>query len=142
MIIPDVNLLLYATISAFPQHDRAREWWDGAVDSGRPIGIVDPVIFGYLRIVTNARVLDPPMRIDVAIATVEGWLAQPNVTRLVGGPEHVGIAFGLLTGVGTAGNLTTDAQIAAAAIEHRGVVHSNDSDFARFAQVKYVNPLL
>jgi predicted nucleic acid-binding protein len=72
---------------------------------------------------------------------VHDWLAQPNVDLLVPGSNHLGIALELLRDVGTAGNLTTDVQLAAYAIEHQGEMHSNDTDFARFPNLKWVNPL-
>ena len=142
MIVPDVNLLLYAAIDVFPQHIRARQWWEDSVNTNQPIGLVDPAVFGFLRIATNPRILNPPMSIQDASAHVQSWLSQPNIDRLVGGPEHIRLTLELLHTVGTAGNLTTDAQIAALAIEHRATVHSNDTDFARFPDVKWVNPLV
>lgn len=141
MILPDVNLLLYATIDAFPHHSRARQWWEEVINSNQPVGLVDPAVFGFLRISTNPRALAPPLSIEDASAHVRSWLSQPNVDRLVGGPNHIHIALDLLQAIGTAGNLTTGAQIAALAIEHGATVHTNDTDFARFQDVKWVNPL-
>ena len=141
MIIPDVNLLLYAVISGFPQHARARAWWERTVNSPVRIGLTQPALFGFLRISTNARVLESPLPVRDAVEYVQDWLAQPNVDLLVPGPDHLRIALALLTEVGTAGNLTTDAQLAAYAIEHQGEMHSNDTDFARFSDLKWINPL-
>ncbi|MCP2167009.1 type II toxin-antitoxin system VapC family toxin [Goodfellowiella coeruleoviolacea] len=141
MIIPDVNLLLYAVVSGFPQHDRARAWWERAVNGDDRIGLTQPALFGFLRITTNARILRSPLAVDAAIDYVHGWLAQPNVELLSPGPNHLDIALGLLRDIGTAGNLTTDVQLAAYAIEQQGELHSNDTDFARFANLKWVNPL-
>lgn len=142
MIIPDVNLLLYAVISGFPQHPRAHAWWEQTVNSPTRVGLTQPALFGFLRIATNARVLQSPLAVNDAIEYVHDWLAQPNVELLVPGPNHLNIALGLLAGVGTAGNLTTDVQLAAYAIEHQAEMHSNDTDFARFSDLKWVNPLL
>lgn len=72
---------------------------------------------------------------------MQHWLAQPNIELLIPGPSHLRIALQLLGDIGTAGNLTTDVQLAAYAIEHGGEVHSNDPDFARFGDLKWVNPL-
>lgn len=141
MIIPDVNLLLYAVISGFPQHSRARAWWEQAVNSPARIGLTHPAVFGFLRIATNARVLQSPLPIKDATSYVHEWLEQPNVDLLMPGTRHLTIALGLLEEIGTAGNLTTDVQLAAYAIEHRGEIHSNDTDFARFSTVKWINPL-
>jgi toxin-antitoxin system PIN domain toxin len=141
VIVPDVNLLLYAVVSGFPQHPRAREWWEQTVNSPARVGLTQPALFGFLRIATNARVLQSPLAVNDAIEYVHGWLAQPNVDLLVPGPNHLHIALGLLAEIGTAGNLTTDVQLAAYAIEHQGEMHSNDTDFARFPDLKWINPL-
>ena len=69
------------------------------------------------------------------------WLAQPYVTVIDPGPRHSGILFGLLESLGTAGNLTTDAHLAALAIEHQAELHSTDADFARFPGLRWTNPL-
>ena len=141
MIVVDVNLLLYAVVTGFPQHARAREWWEQTLNSAVPVGLAAPAVFGFLRIATNPRVLSQPMTMDDAMAHVRQWLARPHVRFLPAGPQHLQIAFELLNGLGTAGDLTTDVQLAALAIEHRGDVYSNDTDFARFATVRQVNPL-
>lgn len=141
MIIPDVNLLLYAEIDAFPQHGAARTWWEELLNGERAVGIAPVALFGFLRISTNRRVFSTPLTIENAIERVERWLEQPNVNALVPGSEHLTLAFRLLRQLGTAGNLTSDVQIAAHALEHNGEVHSNDTDFARFDRLRWVNPL-
>jgi toxin-antitoxin system PIN domain toxin len=141
VILPDVNLLLYATIDAFPHHTRARQWWEQAVNSGEQIGLADPTIFGFLRVGTNPRLLRPPLSIEEAAGYVETWLAQPNIDRAVGGSQYLALAMGLLRAVGTAGNLTTDVQLAALALELDADVYSNDPDFGRFQGIRWVNPL-
>jgi toxin-antitoxin system PIN domain toxin len=141
VIVPDVNVLLYAVVSGFPQHSRAHAWWERTVNSPDRVGLTQPALFGFLRIVTNARILQSPLPVGDAVEYVRGWLAQPNVDLLVPGPDHLRIALDLLEEVGTAGNLTTDVQLAAYAIEHKGEVHSNDTDFARFPDLKWINPL-
>ncbi|WP_322780402.1 type II toxin-antitoxin system VapC family toxin [Frankia sp. Cas4] len=141
MIVPDVNLLLYAVISGFPQHPRAHAWWEQTINSTARVGLTQPAVFGFLRIATHARVLQSPLAVNDAVEYVHGWLEQPNVDLLVPGPEHLRIALELLKEIGTAGNLTTDVQLAAYAIEHQGEMHSNDTDFARFPNLKWINPL-
>jgi uncharacterized protein len=141
VIVPDVNLLVYAVISGFPQHSRAHAWWEETINGYSRVGLTHPAVFGFLRTATSARVLASPLTVKAATDYVEDWLDQPNVELLTPGPKHLGITFGLLHDIGTAGNLTTDIQLAAYAIEHKGEVHSNDTDFARFPKVKWVNPL-
>jgi uncharacterized protein len=105
------------------------------------IGLTSPAIFGFIRIATNPRVLSPPLTVEAATGYVSAWLGQPNVRHLVPGPRHIEIAFGLLDSVGTGGNLTTDVQLAAHAFEHDADMYSNDTDFARFPGLRWINPL-
>lgn len=142
MIVPDVNLLLYAEIAAFPEHAAARRWWEGALAGGVDVGVTPPALFGFVRIATNPRAFDPPMAVDDAIDRMTEWLERPHVRVLTPGPRHVEIALALLRAIGTAGNLTTDAQLAAYAIEHNATLCSNDSDFGRFEGLRWENPLI
>ena len=141
MIIPDLNLILYATFSGFSHHEAARTWWEATLSGDAPVGLVGPVVFGFIRLATSREVFDPPLGVAAAIGQVESWLARPNVEFLADWPRQLEIALGLLREVGAAANLTTDAQIAAHALAIRGVVHSHDSDFARFPRVARVDPL-
>lgn len=142
MILVDVNLLLYAVNADLPQHIPARRWWETVLSGTEPVGIPWIVVLAFLRLTTHPRVFQHPLDIGRALAYVDEWLAQP-VARLAGpGPHHWPILRSLLDASGTAGNLTTDAHIAALALEHGYAVYSADSDFQRFAGLKYVNPLL
>lgn len=142
MIIPDVNLLLYAELAAFHEHRAARAWWETVLSEPEEVGLTSPALFGFLRIVTNPRVFTPPLPVRDALARASAWLARPNVRMLVPGPRHLEIAFDLLSGLGTAGNLTTDVQLAAFAIESSATLYSNDLDFGRFAGLTWQNPLV
>ncbi|MGD0688063.1 MAG: type II toxin-antitoxin system VapC family toxin [Streptosporangiaceae bacterium] len=141
MIVVDVNLLLYAVISGFRQHDAARDWWEETLSGPAEVGLSSPAIFGFIRVSTNPRILTSPLPVKAAVGHVTGWLDQPNVSFLAPGPRHLDIAFDLLHGMGTAGNLTTDVQLAALAIEHNAGLFSNDNDFGRFPALRWVNPL-
>ncbi len=140
MIIPDVNLLLYAEIDAHPLHARARDWWEETLNGERAVGLPPVCIFGFIRISTNRRVFQDPLTTKDAVQRVERWLEQEVATFLIPGSRHLSIAFGLLQRLGTAANLTTDVQIAAHALEHQAEVYSNDRDFARFDGLRWVNP--
>ncbi|HEX9728622.1 MAG TPA: type II toxin-antitoxin system VapC family toxin [Gemmatimonadales bacterium] len=140
MIVPDVNLLLYAEIDAFPLHAPARRWWEEVMNGERQVGIAPVCLFGFLRVATNRRVLTDPLPVDDAIGRVQRWLERPHVVLLVPGTRHLETAFRLLRSLGTGGNLTTDVQIAAHAVEYNGEVYSNDGDFGRFEAVPWVNP--
>lgn len=141
MIVVDVNLLLYAVISGFTQHEAALTWWEEVLNGPDEVGLASPAIFGFLRISTNPRILESPLAVEAATGYVSDWLAQPGARFLTPGPRHLDIAFDLLRGVGTAGNLTTDVQLAALAIEHDAEMCSNDADFGRFAGLRWTNPL-
>lgn len=141
MIVPDVNLLLYAHFTAFPEHPRARAWWERLLSDDAEVALTAPALFGFIRIATNPRVFAPPMDVHAAVATAERWLARPQVRFLVPGPRHLEVAWSLLRDAGTGANLTTDVQLAAYAIEYQGEVHSCDTDFARFASLRWRDPL-
>lgn len=141
MIVPDVNLLLYAHISGFAEHARARRWWEGLMNGDREVGLGAAGLFGFVRLATSPRVLDRPLEVREALGHVEAWLSRPHVRFALPGPRHLDIAFGLLHALGAAGNLTTDAQLAALAIEYQGELHSNDADFGRFPHLRWVNPI-
>ena len=141
MIIPDVNLLVYAYNSDVPQHQQAKTWWEQGMRGRQPVAIPWVVALGFLRIMTSRAVLPRPMGVGTALDHVRSWLDQPAVLLLQPGPRHLGI----LTSFGEAGVLTaalmTDAHIAALAIENQATVHSNDSDFSRFPGLHWINPL-
>lgn len=141
MIVPDINLLLYATIDGFPLHGKARTWWEGCLNGDEPVALALPVVFGFVRVATNPRVFEKPLRVARVTGLVREWLEQPQVHLLHPGPRHLELAFGLLATLGSAGNLTTDTQIAATAIEHQAELLSADLDFARFPGLRWRNPL-
>ena len=141
MILPDVNLLLYAHFNQFPQHQAARVWWDEVQNGQETVGFSWMVLLGFLRISTKRGVVEPAMPLDVAQAYVRKWLAQPRARIVEPGPSHLDSLLALLNKAGTAGNLTTDAHLAALAVEYGATVCSCDVDFARFSGVRWVNPL-
>lgn len=141
MIIPDVNPLLNAYNGDFPDHAMARNWWEQQINDGETIGLTWMTVIGFIGIMTNPRAMPHPMPVEAAVVAVESWLDQPNVEILEPGPRHAKILFRLLRQVGVAGNLTTDAHLAALAIEHQGQIASTDADFSRFAGLRWFNPL-
>lgn len=141
MIVPDINLLLYAHLTAFPQHVAAASWWGGVLTATELVGLAPPVVLGFVRIATSRKVFDPPMTVEAAVSTVDGWFARPQVRHLDIGRGQLATALTLMRAAGTGGNLTTDALIASAALHAGGTVYSNDADFARFSGVAWRNPL-
>jgi uncharacterized protein len=141
VIVPDINLLIHAYNSDSPVHAPARAWWEDLLSGTRPVGLGWAAILGFVRVATHRQVLTNPMPVATACGHARAWLAQPYVSTLDPGPGHAGILFDLLESLGTAGNLTTDAHLAALAIEHQAELHSTDADFGRFSGLRWVNPL-
>jgi len=141
VIVPDVNMLLYAHVSGFAEHAKARRWWEDLLNGDREVAIAAPALFGFVRLATNPRVFDRPLAVRDALERIEAWLSRPHVRFVLPGHRHLEIAFDLLRELGAAGSLTTDVQLAALAIEHQGEVHSSDADFGRFRRLRWVNPL-
>jgi len=137
MWLPDVNVLLHASQRRSPNHDRAREWVEAAFASGVPVGLAWAALLGFLRLSTNGRIFPVPMPVDEALRVIDGWLSHPAAVVLHPGPRHAALLGALLLGAGTAGNLTTDAHLAAIAIEHGATLVSFDRDFARFAGLRF-----
>jgi hypothetical protein len=141
MIVPDVNLLLYAYDATSPFHSKAAVWWRACLSGNEPIGLAPIVIFGFLRVGTSARAFRNPLSASEAIAHIRSWLRQPPVQVLNSSSDHAEHVLQLLENIGTAGNLVTDAQIAALAIEHEAIVHTSDADFLRFPGLRWFNPI-
>ena len=141
MIIPDVSVLIHAYNSDSPQHAAARAWWEETLAGPRPVGMAWVVLLGFIRIITNRGIFDNPMRASEATRRVEAWLAHTRVLIVTPGDRHGKVLFRLLNQLGVAGNLTTDAHLAALAIEYQAEVASTDTDFARFKGLRWYNPL-
>ncbi len=142
MIVPDANLLLYAYNEAGPFHAKSRDWWSGCLSGTEPVGLCPAVIFAFVRIGTSVKAFQSPFTVEEATAHVEDWLNQPSAQLLEMDAEDIRKALELVRAAGAAGNLTTDAQLAAIALRYGAVVHTADSDFARFPEVTWRNPLL
>jgi toxin-antitoxin system PIN domain toxin len=141
MIIPDINLLVYAYNTEDPSHAQAKRWWEEFLNGTDPVGLPWVTITGFLRLVTHPRVLVYPMSVGQATEQVRAWLECPSVLTVEPGKKFSAIFLGLLDEAGTAGNLTTDAYLAALAIEHQAELHSNDADFSRFKGLRWRNPM-
>lgn len=141
MIVPDINVLIHAYNSDSPRHGAARKWWEATVAGPRPVGLAWAAMLGFIRIMTHRAILDNPMKVTDAIRRVRSWLDCSGVEVLMPGERHAEILFSLLEDLGTAGNLTTDAHLAALAIEYQAELASTDADFARFRGLRWFNPL-
>lgn len=141
MIIPDVNLLLYAYDTSSPQHAVAARWWRELLSGETLVGLPHVTIFGFARIVTNPKAAAHPQSPAAAALCIRSWLAQPNVQIVLPGEGHTERVLALLQQTGVAGNLVTDAQLAALTIENHAILHTADADFLRFPGVRWLNPI-
>jgi len=141
VILVDANLLLHAYDAASPQHAAARRWWEARLSRPAPVRLAWTTLVAFVRIGTHARAFVHPLTLAEACEAVDGWLSRPMVSVLEPGPLHWEIFRRLLTGAAAAGNLVSDAHLAALAIEHGAVLMSTDRDFARFEELRWENPL-
>ncbi len=141
MLLPYINLLVYAYDADAPHHKDARAWLEDALSGTRPVGMPWLVVLGFIRIMTHRRILRKPMTVTESVKAVCAWLEHPLVEIVTPGERHAEILFDLLVKLGTAGNLTTDAHLAALAIEYDGQLVSADADFARFPGLRWFNPV-
>ncbi len=141
MIIPDINLLVYAYNADAPDHPAAKQWLETVLNESVDVGLPWAVTIGFIRLTTHTRVLVRPYTAAQAVGVVRAWFAVPSVRAVAPGPRHLDILEELLGPEGVAGPLTTDAHLAALAIEHRAALHSNDADFSRFSGLRWMNPL-
>lgn len=128
----DLNVLLYATNEDSTQHSTALSWWENALNGGESLALPWIVLLGFLRIATNPRIFPRPLALDTALARIDAWLALENVHIAREKDDHWDVLRSLLVNSGIAGNLTTDAHLAALAICHDATLVTFDTDFARF----------
>ena len=141
MKIVDLNILIYAINKNSPDHVQAKKWWEDSLVETESIGVPWVVLLGFLRITTNPRVFSNPLDPESAIGLIDDWLTQPSVRIISPTNRHWDILKKLILEMGTASNLTTDAHIAALAIENGGILFSTDNDFSRFSDLKWRNPI-
>jgi len=140
MLLCDANVLLYAVNSDAPNHTAARSWLDGALSGGETVAFPWAVLLAFLRLATHPAVFPLPLGADAAIARVREWLRQPAATVAEPGSRHLEILAALVEESGVAGNLVSDAHLAALAIELDAELVSFDRDFARFAGLRWSVP--
>jgi uncharacterized protein len=141
MILIDANLLIYSVNEDAPLHLKARSWLERSLAGEETVALSWNVLLAFLRLTTRAGVFQKPLPVDVAFAVVQAWLGQPSVVILEPGPRHLRLLRDLIIPLGTGGNLSSDAHLAAIAIDHGAELCTTDSDFARFPQLRWRNPL-
>lgn len=141
MIVYDSNILLYAYNLLAPQHMIARTWLESVLSSSEPVVLPWPVISSFLRISTNSRAFLQPLEMKEAIDAVNAWMGCSNVIVPVPTERHWLIFSNLLAEGQVRGSMTTDAEIAAYTVENGATLYTCDRGFARFPNLKFVNPL-
>ena len=141
MKIVDINLLIYAINRDTPLHKKAKKWLETTFTGEESVGFAWVVILGFLRIVTNGRIMPYPLRPEDAFEIIDEWINHPLCKIIVPTERHWDILKDLLMPLGTAANLTSDAHLAALTIEHGGRLFSTDNDFSRFPHLRWTNPL-
>ncbi len=132
MILTDTNVLLHAVNEDSPRHEAARDWLNNALSGAEVVGFAWIALLGFLRIVTKETVFPDPLAPGDALDLIDDWLARPLTAILDPGDGHAAIVRELIERAGTAGDLTSDAHLAAIAIERGARIATFDTDFHRF----------
>jgi toxin-antitoxin system PIN domain toxin len=141
MTLVDVNLLIYAVNQDAPLHRRAKSWLEATISGSETLGLAWNVLLAFLRLTTRPGVFRNPLNAESAFNLVNDWLSQPNVVIVEPTSKHLSTLRDLVLPLGTGGNVTSDAHLAALAIEHGASLYSTDNDFARFPRLRWRNPL-
>lgn len=141
MRLIDVNLLVYAVDETSPHFDRARPWVEATVGGRGTVALPWLVLLAFVRLVTKPQVMTSPLGVGTALDVVDSWLSRPNVVAVHPTDRHAAVLRELLEPLGAGGNLTSDAHLAALAIEHGAELNSCDADFSRFAGLRWRDPL-
>jgi toxin-antitoxin system PIN domain toxin len=139
--VPDLNLLIYAVDRRSPSHRATLRWWNSLMSGTETVAFTWSVLLGFVRLTTNPIVVREPLTADEALDYVDRWLSLPITTVIEPTPRHPSVLRDLLAPTGTAGNLVSDAHLAALAIEHGAELCSADRDFGRFPGLRWTNPL-
>jgi toxin-antitoxin system PIN domain toxin len=141
MILIDANILIYAVNSDAQLNRKAKSWLESTLSGRETVGLPWNVLLAFIRLTTRPGLFVRPLKVEKAFGVVGSWLDQPSATVVHPGPRHLSVLRELLLPLGTGGNLTSDAHLAALAIEHGAELCSSDTDFERFDGLKWRNPL-
>jgi toxin-antitoxin system PIN domain toxin len=137
----DANILLFAADSRSPYHDRASAWLTRSLNGDARVGLPWESLAAFVRIATHPRASEHPLTPSDAWGFVTEWLAAATTWVPLPTERHVEVLGGLVEKYGLAGNLVPDGHLAALAIEHGLEVCSTDTDFARFREIRWRDPL-
>lgn len=137
----DANILLFAVDRESPFHERATQWLSEQLQGNRRVGLPWQSLGAFLRISTHPRASENPLTPEQAWSRVEEWLATDVAWVPTQTDRHAEILGSLVKGYELRGNLVSDAELAALAVEHGLKIISADTDFARFTEIEWENPL-
>ncbi len=141
MILPDVNVLVYAHRRDAVDHATYRKWVEDLLNDERAFGISEFVLSSFTRIVTHPQIFKPASTLEEALSFAHDLLDHPNCVLMHPGPRHWGIFENLCRAVNATGNLIPDAYLAALAIESGSEWITTDHDYRRFPGLKWRHPL-
>ena len=141
MLLPDVNVLVYAHRNDVPDHNRYRLWLESVLEGDAAYALSDIVLSGFLRIVTHPGVFAEPTPLETALRFVAEVRERPNCVLVAPGERHWDIFQRLCREASVKGNLVPDAFLAALAIEAGLEWVTTDRDFARFPGLRWRHPL-
>lgn len=140
MILPDVNVLIYAFRRDCERHSVCKAWLDGIVASDTQFGMSPLALSAVVRIVTNPRAFRNPSSAEEAFAYCNNLLGQPHCEIVTPGERHWEIFTQLCIRSNTKGPLVSDAWFAALAIERACIWITYDRDYARFPRLDWREP--
>ena len=141
MVLPDINVLVYAHRADASNHEAYRDWVDRMVNGDEAYGVADLVLSGFVRIVTHPRVFLRPSPLADAFAFAAQLRSQANCVPIAPGARHWDIFERLCSSCNTRGNLVPDAYLAALAIESGCEWITTDRDYSRFDGLRWRHPL-
>lgn len=141
MIVIDANVLLYAYDARSPRHAPARAWLERAMNQERDVRIGLASVLAFARLATDPRVFALPLTVETATGHVTSWLARPNVSIAMPADGHWSRLGLLATEAQARGPLLMDAHLATLVAEHGATLITTDRDFARFAGLRFENPI-
>lgn len=141
MILPDVNVLLYAFRRDSAHHAVCKPWLDRIVAGDQPFGMAPLALSAVARIATNPRIFRSPSSLSEALAFCDNLLGQPHCEIVQPGERHWAIFKRLCTEADIRGPRVSDAWFAALAIEHACTWMTYDRDYARFPELDWQQPV-
>ncbi len=141
MILIDANLLLYAYNTSSSQHNAAANWLEETLSDTETIRFALMSLLAFVRIATNPTVFARPLPTPEAISIVQLWLELPQTGMAHPTEQHWMLLDRLVRSGQARGAMVRDAHLAALALEYGATLHTTDRDFARFPELRFINPL-